>query len=148
MVDRLGNPWIFASPGVLIKRFPCGTIQQPAMDAMLRLIQANNINPAEVKKIEVGGSRWDVDTLFHHRPMRGLEGKFSMEFCLSILLLERKATLSEFRDEVVQRPDVQAMINRVQFVIDPEFEKTDRSFLRIQMQDGRVLADRTQTRQG
>src|ERR1051325_9328132 len=29
IVNRLGHPWVFASPGDLIKRFPCGTLHQP-----------------------------------------------------------------------------------------------------------------------
>ena len=42
---------------------------------------------------------------------------------MSILLLERKAGLREFTDAVVQRPDVQEMIRRVNFHADPEFDK-------------------------
>jgi 2-methylcitrate dehydratase PrpD len=148
IMNRLGKPWTFNSPGVLIKRFPCGTIQQPAMDSILRLIQANNITASEVEKIEVGGSSLDVDTLFHHHPMRGLEGKFSMEFCLSIILLERKATLSQFTDAVVERVDVQDMIRRVNFLVDPEIEKTGSTFLRVQMRDGRIFSDRAQYAKG
>jgi hypothetical protein len=29
IANRLGRPWMFGTPGDLIKRFPCGTIQQP-----------------------------------------------------------------------------------------------------------------------
>lgn len=50
------------------------------MDEILRLVQQNNIVPAEVEKVDVGGDRIDVETLFHHRPTTALEGKFSMEF--------------------------------------------------------------------
>jgi 2-methylcitrate dehydratase PrpD len=148
ILNRLGKPWTFISPGVLIKRFPCGTIQQPTMDSILRMIQANNITASEVDKVEVGGSRLDVDTLFHHQPQRGLEAKFSMEFCVGILLLERKATLSQFTDAVVQRSDVQGMIRRVAFLVDPEIEKTGSTFLRVQMRDGRVFSDRPQYAKG
>ena len=45
-----------------------------------------------------------------------------MEFCISILLLRRKAGLIEYTDAVVQRPEVQAMIPRVNFYVDPEAE--------------------------
>jgi 2-methylcitrate dehydratase PrpD len=142
IMNRLGKPWIFASPGVLIKRFPCGTIQQPAMDEILRLVQKNNITASEVEKVDVGGDRIDVETLFHHRPTTALEGKFSMEFCLSILLLERKATLSQFSDAVVQRPDVQEMIRRVNFYVSPDVEnKMGSNVLKITMKDGRVFTD-------
>jgi 2-methylcitrate dehydratase PrpD len=160
IVDRLGNPWMFASPGDLIKRFPCGTIQQQVMDAMLRLIQQNNIAAADVEKVEVGGNKSNYNTLFQHHPTTGLQGKFSMEYAMSILLLERKATLGQFTDAVVQRPDVQDMIRRVRFYVDPEFDKlssqgaslqavlVEQSFLKISMKDGRVFSSRTEPAKG
>src|SRR5436190_2962447 len=115
IVGRLGKPWMFRSPGDLIKRFPCGTIQQSVMDEMLNLIQRNNIRAADVEKVDVGGNQSNFNTLFRHRPTTGLEAKFSMEFSVAILLLERKAGLDQFTDAVVQRPDVQDMIRRVNF---------------------------------
>ena len=149
IMNRLGKPWVFSSPGVLIKRFPCGTIQQPAMDELIRLVQQNNIAASEVEKVDVGGDRIDVETLFHHRPTTALEGKFSMEFCLSILLLERKATLSEFTDAVVQSPDVQKMIRRINYYVSPEAEnKMGSNVLKITMKDGRVFNDRGRLAKG
>jgi 2-methylcitrate dehydratase PrpD len=160
IVNRLGNPWMFASPGDLIKRFPCGTIQQQVMDGMLRLIEKNNIKAADVGRVEVGGNQSNYDTLFRHHPTTGLEGKFSMEFCMSILLLERKANLNEFTDAVVQRPDVQDMIRRVKYYVDPEFDKraargeslqavlVEESILKVYMKDGGVLSERTVAAKG
>ena len=149
------QPVDVASPGDLIKRFPCGTIQQAVMDEMLRLIRGNNITATEVERVEVGGNQSNVATLFRHRPSTGLEAKFSMEFCMSILLLERRAGLNEFTDAVVQRSDVQEMIRRVSYYVDPEFDKlgnhgetlqsvlVEGSILKIRMKDGRVLSGRT-----
>lgn len=149
IMNRLGNPWIFSSPGVLLKRFPCGTIQQPAMDEILRLAQQNDIKASEVEKVDVGGDRIDVETLFHHRPTTALEGKFSMEFCLSILLLERKATLAQFNDATVQRADVQEMIRRVNYFVSPDVEnKMGSNVLRITMKDGRIFSDRGRLAKG
>ena len=149
IMNRLGNPWIFSSPGVLLKRFPCGTIQQPAMDEILRLVQQNDIKASEVEKVDVGGDRIDVETLFHHRPTTALEGKFSMEFCLSILLLERKATLAQFNDATVQRADVQEMIRRVNYFASPDVEnKMGSNVLQITMKDGRVFSDRGRLAKG
>jgi 2-methylcitrate dehydratase PrpD len=160
IVNRLGKPWMFVSPGDLIKRFPCGTIQQQVMDGMLRLIEKHNIKAADVDRVEVGGNRSNYETLFRHHPTTGLEGKFSMEFCMSILLLERKATLNQFTDAVVQRPDVQDMIRRVKYYVDPEFDKraargeplqavlVEESILKVYMKDGRVLTERTVAAKG
>jgi 2-methylcitrate dehydratase PrpD len=125
IVNRLGNPWMFSSPGDLIKRFPCGTIQQAFMDETLRLMKENKITAAGVEKVEIGGNRSNNTTLFHHRPMTGLEAKFSMEFAVTIILLEGKAGLSQFTDGVVQRPDVQDLLQRTNFRVDPEFNRAE-----------------------
>lgn len=71
---------------------------------------------------------------------------------MAILLLERKAGLAEFTDAVVQRPDVQAMIGRVNYYVDPEADRAGyakmTSILRIHMQDGRVLSGRAEFAKG
>lgn len=160
IMNHLGHPWMFASPGDLIKRFPCGTIQQPVMDEMLRLIREYNITSKEVERVEVGGSQRDVTVLRHHHPTTGLEAKFSMEFAMSILLLEGKAGLSQFTDAVVQRPDVQDMIRRVSFFVDPDFDKQGSrgenfqavllagGIIKVHMKDGKVLSGRSQPAKG
>jgi 2-methylcitrate dehydratase PrpD len=160
IVDRLGKPWMFASPGDLIKRFPCGTIQQQVMDEMLRLIQQNNIKAADVDKVEVGGNLSNYKTLFQHHPVTGLQGKFSMEYAMAILLLERRATLSSFTDAVAQRADMQDMIKRVRYYVDPEFNKlelqgaslqamlVEQSMLKIYMKDGKIISGRTEPAKG
>jgi 2-methylcitrate dehydratase PrpD len=159
IVNRLGRPWMFASSGDLIKRFPCGTIQQPVMDATLRLIAQHAIKAADVERAEVGGNQSNVNTLFRHRPMTGLEAKFSMEFAVAILLIDGKAGLGQFTDVSVKRAEVQDMIGRVNFYADPEFDTLGREgafqavleepmIIRIHMKDGRVLSTRTEPAKG
>src|SRR6185369_9793698 len=99
--------WTFASPGVSIKPFPSGSLTHPAMGEMQRLIREHNIKPSDVEKVDMGGNSGMMGALLHHRPTNSLQAKFSMEFCMAILLVERKAGLNEFTDAVVQRPDLQ-----------------------------------------
>jgi 2-methylcitrate dehydratase PrpD len=150
--NRLGNPWTFANPGVSIKPFPSGSLTHPAMGEMLRLVREHDIKPANVEKIEVGGNSGMMNALIHHRPTDALQGKFSMEYCMSILLLERKAGLTEFLDAVVQRADVQQMIPRVNFYIDQESESAGlnkmTSLIRIHMKDGSVISGRADFAKG
>ncbi|MBZ5642244.1 MAG: MmgE/PrpD family protein [Acidobacteriia bacterium] len=160
IVGRLGKPWMFITPGDLIKRFPCGTIQQQVMDLMLRLIQQNNIKAADVAKVEVGGNLSNYRTIFQHHPATGLQAKFSMEFAMAILLIDGKATLRSFTDAVVQRPEVQDMIGRVHYSVDPEFNKlelqgaslqailVEQSGLKIFLKDGKVISGRTDPAKG
>lgn len=139
----LGKPWTFAAPGVSIKPHPSGSLTHPGMTEMLRLIKAYDIRPEQVEHVKVGTNHNMPNALIHHRPTNELQAKFSMEFCMAILLLERRAGLSEFTDEVVMRPDVQAMIRKVEFGVDPEAEAAGfhkmTTILAITLSDGRVI---------
>ena len=65
---------------------------------------------------------------------------------MAILLLEGRAGLGEFTDEVVLRPDVQAMIENVDFVIDEEAERAGyhkmTTLIDIELGDGRTISGR------
>jgi 2-methylcitrate dehydratase PrpD len=152
IAERLGRPWTFASPGVSIKPHPSGSLSHPAMGEMLRLIRQHDIKPADVERVDIGGNHGMTTSLLHHRPTTGLQGKFSMEFCLSILLLERKAGLTEYTDAVVQRRDVQDMIGKVHFFVDPEAESAGldkmTSLLKISLKDGRIISGRAEFAKG
>ena len=146
IMDRLGKPWTFASPGVSLKPYPSGSLAHPAMTELARLIEANKIQAAQVEKVDIGANHNMTTTLLHHQPKTGLEAKFSMEFCLAILLLEGKAGLGQFSDKVVARPDVREMIRRINFYVDPEAESAGydkmTSILKIHLKDGRVITGR------
>ena len=57
---------------------------------MLELIDEHDIDPANVERVDVGTNHNMPNALIHHQPETELQAKFSMEFCLSILLLERR----------------------------------------------------------
>jgi len=152
IMDRLGKPWTFTSPGISLKPYPSGSLSHPAMTELARLINAHKLQPTQVQKLDIGANHQMTTTLLHHRPKTGLEAKFSMEFCLAILLLRGKAGLSEFSDSVVQSADVQEMIGRVHFYVEPEAESAGfdkmTSLLRIHLRDGRVISGRADFAKG
>ncbi|MDB5857508.1 MAG: hypothetical protein JWQ76_1197 [Ramlibacter sp.] len=122
IAGKLGRPWTFAEPGVSIKPHPSGSLTHPGMTEMLRLLREHDIKAKDVVRVRVGTNQNMPNALIHHRPRNELQAKFSMEFCMAILLLEGRAGLNEFTDEVVLRPDVLQMIEKVDFVVDPEAE--------------------------
>ena len=144
IVGKLGAPWTFASPGISIKPHPSGSLTHPGMTEMLRLIRDNDIRPEQVARVRVGTNSNMPNALIHHRPQNELQAKFSMEFCMAILLLERRAGLNEFTDEVVLRPDVQAMIEKVDFVVDERAEAAGyhkmTTYIDIELADGRRVS--------
>jgi 2-methylcitrate dehydratase PrpD len=141
--DHLGDPWTFADPGISIKPYPSGSLTHPAMTAFLDLKLAHDLRADDVEEVRVGTNRHMPTALIHHRPADSLAAKFSMEFCIAILLLRGRAGLAEFRDEVVLDPEVKATIEKVRFEVDPEADaagyNTMTSIIRVRLKDGREL---------
>jgi len=142
IVGKFGGPWSVLSPGVSIKPYPSGSLTHPAMDVIARLRDAHGIQPADVAKIRVGTNKKMLNTLIHHQPRTGLQAKFSMEFCVAVLLVLGKAGLNEFQDGIVRQPDVQDMLRRVEFYNNPEADAAGldkmRSFVEVALNDGRT----------
>ncbi len=152
ILHKLGNPWTFVSPGVSIKPFPSGSLTHPGMTELLRLIKLNKISADRVESVDVGTNRNMPSALIHHRPTTGLQAKFSMEFCMAVLLLYGKAGLNQFTDEVVNRPEVQEMIRRVQFGVNPEAERAGynkmTTIIDVHLRDGRTISGRADFAKG
>jgi 2-methylcitrate dehydratase PrpD len=146
IAGRLGAPWTIADPGVSIKPYPSGSLTHPGMTEMLRLIRANGIRARDVVRVRVGTNHNMPNALIHHRPADELQAKFSMEFCMAILLLDGRAGLAEFTDEAVRRPDVKAMIERIDFVVDEQAEAAGyhkmTTLIDIELTDGRTISGR------
>jgi 2-methylcitrate dehydratase PrpD len=146
ILGKLGAPWCFADPGISIKPYPSGSLSHPAMSEMMRLIEQHDIRPAQVKQVDVGANHAMTQALLHHQPQTGLEAKFSMEFCMAILLLRRKAGLAEFTNRVVQGADVQEMIAKVRYYVDPEAEAAGfdkmTSIIKITLKSGKTISGR------
>jgi 2-methylcitrate dehydratase PrpD len=144
--QKLGSPWTFADPGVSIKPHPSGSLTHPGMTLLRSLITQHDLRPDQVERVKVGTNQNMPNALIHHQPTTELQAKFSMEFCMAILLLTRRAGLPEFTDEVVNRPDVQAMIRKVEFGVHPEAEAAGydkmTTIIEIALKDGRRITGR------
>ncbi len=141
---RLGAPWTFVSPGVSIKPHPSGSLTHPGMTEMLRLIRDHTITADQIENVRVGTNHNMPNALIHHQPTNELQAKFSMEFCMAILLIEGRAGLREFTDEVVNRADVRDMIARIDFGVHPQAEAAGynkmTTIIDITLKDGREIS--------
>ena len=114
------------------------------MTEMLRMIKDNAITAADVVKVRIGTNANMPNALIHHRPRNELQAKFSMQFCMAILLIEGRAGLNEFTDETVLRSDVKAMIEKVDFVVDARAEAAGyhlmTTYIDVTLADGRTIS--------
>lgn len=106
--------------GISIKPYACCADGHRCIDAMLYLANKYDLKPDDVVSIVCRTSDIVPQIMIRQRPQTGLEGKFSMPFCMAACLLDRKLGLQHFTDEYVRRPRVQELLERVSFVHPPE----------------------------
>ncbi len=152
LTGRLGVPYSLVSPGVSIKPYPCGSLAHPSMDAMLELVREHDIGPGDVREIRLGTSSNVLNALRYREPKNELEAKFSIPFCMAVLVVERRAGIGEFTDETVRRPEIREMMGRVVPYLHDEIESRGfdriRSVLEVVLVDGRVLSKEASTSRG
>ena len=149
---KLGAPYFFIEPGISIKPYPSGSLSHPAQDTLLDLVREYDIRPEQVERIDVGVNSHVPNALIHTRPTTALEGKFSLQFQMSIGVLERAAGIAQFVDAKVREPRTRAMMERVHVYVDPEIEALGYNEMRmkvhITLQDGRKLSGYAEAAKG
>ena len=143
----LGSRCFMVESGVEIKKYPCCGSAHLALDATAMIQQREALDPANIERIEV---RVDFDpprSLIHSRPKEGLEGKFSMQYCLAAEILDGRVGMSSFTDEQVMRPKAQELIPKIEMKRHPGFEGQTSwteayNEVEIHLKDGRVLTQR------
>ena len=126
-VDResppaLGEEWQIVKQGLGIKKYPACYCTHRALDAMLDLLAQRPLKPAEIESITVSISKTHSLILRNHAPQTGLEAKFSMEFAMAAAIISRRASLGEYTDDFVRRPEVQELMRRVSIVTNENYD--------------------------
>lgn len=110
---KLGQPWDIQEPGLVVKYYPCCGSTHRALDAVLALIAQHDLRPDDVAEVECQLSFDPPRSLIHDDPHTGLEGKFSMQYCVAAAIVDRVIRLDAFSDAMVERPAVRALMPRV-----------------------------------
>lgn len=116
-IRDFGKPWGILEPnmarGINLKMYPiCGS-GMGAVEGVLSLLQEHDIRAQDVDSIECFARPKFVELLMYHVPKTGLEARFSMEYWMTIAMLERQLGLKQLTDEKVQEPRVREFIKKV-----------------------------------
>jgi 2-methylcitrate dehydratase PrpD len=115
LLESLERPHALLRDGLSFKKFPACYNTHRMGDAAIAL--AKKLGPDLVRKIDsitVTMQPTGSNALIHHRPTTGLQGKFSAEYVVAAGLLDGELMLPSFVDEAVQRPEIQALIRKVE----------------------------------
>ena len=113
----LGETWAVMDIGY--KPYPSGVITHAAMDAMRELVIDHDLEPSDVETVTVALDDAASEMLHHANPQTGLEAKFSIEFCLASVLLERDPGIHEFTTEYVTAPTTREQTKKVTRAFEP-----------------------------
>ncbi|MDE3193671.1 MAG: MmgE/PrpD family protein [Chloroflexota bacterium] len=131
-IGVLGEPYELASPGLSYKMFPACYGAHRGIQATLEVAARDGIRAPDVTAIRVSAPATELDPLVDGIPTTGLEGKFSMAYAVAAALLDGKVGLATFTDEMVRRPEAQALMRHVTVETQPE------AATRVEAGQGRV----------
>jgi 2-methylcitrate dehydratase PrpD len=140
-----GKTWAILTQGLGIKKYPTCYCTHRAIDCMLDLVNSTPVKADEVKKITVNISDYFATVLRNHQPDTGLSAKFSMEFAMASGIIAKRVGLRELTDEFVQRPDIQALMRKVEIVTTTEYDSempgaAPQDSVKVELTDGGTLA--------
>jgi 2-methylcitrate dehydratase PrpD len=108
---NLGKSFVITR-GLGFKPYPSCGGTLGVTDAALYLKRKYHPTVSSIKEIILGVGPFENRSLIHH-PLKGLEGKFSMEYCAGRALLDGALTLRDFTDERVCQPEIRRFMKKI-----------------------------------
>ena len=105
-----------------IKKYPACYAVHRSIDGLLDLLRDRPVAARRDRAHHRLDQQDPLILLRNHRPQTGLEGKFSMEFAMAASVIAGRATLAEYTDGFVRRPDVQALMQKVEIETNENYD--------------------------
>ena len=115
--ENLGKTFFITSAeGLSIKPYPSCGFTHCAIDAALYIKRECRVEADDIAEVELGVSRFDKQVLIHHSPRTGLEGKFSLEYCVARALLSGEVRLRHFTEGAVAESSIKSLMKKMKWV--------------------------------
>jgi 2-methylcitrate dehydratase PrpD len=111
---QLAKRWSLIDDGINVKKYPCCYNTHRTADAALALAPRVRPELDAVTGITVTVEPGGGDPLIRHRPVTGLEAKFSAEYVVAASLIDGRLSLASFTDAAVLRPEAQQLLRKVE----------------------------------
>jgi len=136
LIQNMGSPFRLVDPGFDIKRFPAQVYMQNPIEAVLNLREKHGLTADMVEILTIyREGRGHSGPI----PQSGLDGKFSVEYCAAVALLDGRVVIDSFTDQRRFSPDMVQMLNKIQ--IDPVEQKPGVVRASATLNDGRTVSE-------
>ncbi len=113
LLEDWGAPLEIEQPSIALKQFPCCGSTHPAISAMLDLVRAEDIRPADVAAIEILPHARRLRHTDNPDPSTALEAKFSHQYVIARALLDRSVRLKDFEHDAHLDPAIRDLLPRI-----------------------------------
>ncbi|HEU5394535.1 MAG TPA: MmgE/PrpD family protein, partial [Candidatus Methylomirabilis sp.] len=120
--DNLGREWAILR--LMFKAYPCGSINQPYMDCAARLRAKVHTDLSGIREILCRTPEGVVHRLWEplaekRRPATPYGAKFSLPYCIALVLVEGQAGVEGFSKAKTRDPRILEVAGKVRYVVDP-----------------------------
>jgi 2-methylcitrate dehydratase PrpD len=146
LAAALGREW--AIQRLMFKAYPCGSINQPYMDCAARIRTRPGFDPGAIRDIVCRTAEGPVHRLWEplaekRRPTTSYGAKFSLPYCIALVLVDGQAGVDGFSDARTRDPRILSVAGKVRYLLDPSLPYPRRftGHVRVELADGRVLEE-------
>jgi len=83
-------------------------------------VREHDFKADDVIEVECRTSSHTPKVLIHNRPKTALEGKFSMQYCMAVAIMDKSAGLNQFIDDRLKDPTIHELMTKVKYTHPPD----------------------------
>jgi 2-methylcitrate dehydratase PrpD len=107
------RPLDIVKPGIAIKQYPCCGSTHSALDAMLKLAREHQPAADDIERVDVWIHARRLEHTNRPEPKSDLDAKFSVQYCMTRALLDRRISIEHFEGRAYEEPAVRKLLPRV-----------------------------------
>jgi 2-methylcitrate dehydratase PrpD len=144
-----------------LKRYAAVGGSHSAIDATLRIVDENEINPVEIENILVAVTTDQASSPLHNNsdPSTQLSAQLSIPYAVAVTILDDEALVKQFSKQRIDSQDVKEMLKKVRVEADAEADESARrdasdpnyiplATVHIRMKDGKQYRSQTNQPKG
>lgn len=137
VLETLGKTWEI--DGIAQKyHASCHATHSP-IEAVLDIANKEGLKPDDIKSITIRCSELAIDAAGKPAPSTGLEGKFSISYCVANALMRGNTGMQAFTDEKVNDPAIKEFCKKISVVQDKEFSELQ-ARVEVEANSGQVFS--------
>jgi 2-methylcitrate dehydratase PrpD len=94
----------------------------PAVDCILDIMTNHDIHHTSIQKIKIHTYQTVLNITDKPNPDTIYASKFSSQFCSALAAIKGSASLYDFNEETLKKPEIKQLMNKIEVHVDPYYE--------------------------